>query len=528
MTDESALVWFTSFTLIIWGTSILIRSTRREESRRILAMFLSPVLVLTGIGGAFAAYVLGSYGTSDPDYFPLSAFQVSAIGVLVCAMALVFLSYRGDRSRGRQRCPKCWYDMSGSPLLCPECGRPSKNPKDLLRPRRRWRGIRASLIISLIAYGLWVVPHVVEGGAPAAIPTWALIVGLPWFPDSYISSGPFLTPGPWSLRDRVATKHLRGPELWLLRQRAERLVSSGPGIVALERSLPYVNAQAFNVRRGIWLSIARALSNKDAQLSARAMFIARNFIPTDDNIGVFNPDPRFSSVIPELLVALRPSSSWDARACAAWCVAAIGTDADSAVPLIIQSLKDPYEVGSFRSALRVIARNSPPATRIILDASHDPDPDIRRGCAHALGSISAGNRGGSTRLLEMLGDPDFGVQYCAAVSLAQAELLPDQVIPAILHWAGQPDLADPEPIHLLSRFDRVPLTSHAHLLVDLLDHPNGQIRDAVLNVLTEVVRQPNADTSAITTAIELLPESGTAQQHTARELLPNLRLRKKP
>ncbi len=50
----------------------------------------------------------------------------------------------GDRSRGRRRCRKCWYDMvAAEPVegvwTCPECGKRATREKLLLRPRRRWR-----------------------------------------------------------------------------------------------------------------------------------------------------------------------------------------------------------------------------------------------------------------------------------------------------------------------------------------------------------------------------------------------------
>ena len=64
------------------------------------------------------------------------------IGAVVGAGGLAFLAWSllWDRSRGRRRCPKCWYDMTGlSGLTCPECGKTAKTEKKLFRTRRRWR-----------------------------------------------------------------------------------------------------------------------------------------------------------------------------------------------------------------------------------------------------------------------------------------------------------------------------------------------------------------------------------------------------
>ena len=48
------------------------------------------------------------------------------IGVMLIVMGefLMHVGVRGDRSKGRTRCPKCWYDMRATVrrLLCAECG----------------------------------------------------------------------------------------------------------------------------------------------------------------------------------------------------------------------------------------------------------------------------------------------------------------------------------------------------------------------------------------------------------------------
>ena len=46
----------------------------------------------------------------------------------------------GDRARGRRRCPRCWYDMSGATLLkCPECGREGCEVHDT--EEKTWRDL---------------------------------------------------------------------------------------------------------------------------------------------------------------------------------------------------------------------------------------------------------------------------------------------------------------------------------------------------------------------------------------------------
>ena len=56
----------------------------------------------------------------ETGLYLLGVAVVPLVGLL-----LVVWGLWGDRSKGRPRCPKCWYDMRGTVprLVCPECGR---------------------------------------------------------------------------------------------------------------------------------------------------------------------------------------------------------------------------------------------------------------------------------------------------------------------------------------------------------------------------------------------------------------------
>ncbi len=103
------------------------------------------------------------------------AVLLGAGGLVVMAIAL----FR-DRSRGRPRCPKCWYDMSGvAGLKCPECGHEARHARKLLKTRRRWRrAVLGALMIALAVVGAVGEPMIRHGAAKGA-PTWALIAALP-------------------------------------------------------------------------------------------------------------------------------------------------------------------------------------------------------------------------------------------------------------------------------------------------------------------------------------------------------------
>lgn len=63
----------------------------------------------------------------------IGGWTLAGVGAAAAARALWW-----DRSRGRRRCPRCWYDMGGVVgLVCPECGTRAHADRSLRRTRRR-------------------------------------------------------------------------------------------------------------------------------------------------------------------------------------------------------------------------------------------------------------------------------------------------------------------------------------------------------------------------------------------------------
>ena len=82
--------------------------------------------------------------------YVLGVVAASAVGV-----ALIWWGQWGDRSKGRPRCPKCWYDMRGTlPCLeCPECGYKAKHERRLHQDHQR-RGV---VVLGVVLVTLSVV-----------------------------------------------------------------------------------------------------------------------------------------------------------------------------------------------------------------------------------------------------------------------------------------------------------------------------------------------------------------------------------
>lgn len=103
----------------------------------------------------------------------------TAVGVVLLGVGLY-----GDAARGRKRCPRCWYDMSGTPgLVCSECGRDAGSEQALMRARpRRWVVWMGALMI-LATVGSVGTVWVRSGWHWVYMPQWMLVECMRWSSD---------------------------------------------------------------------------------------------------------------------------------------------------------------------------------------------------------------------------------------------------------------------------------------------------------------------------------------------------------
>jgi hypothetical protein len=103
-------------------------------------------------------------------------------------LALAAWALLADRSRGRRRCPKCFFSLEGlDTLRCPECGRIAKSERHLHRTRRRWgvAVLGGVLLLSPAAATAWLA-RVQQVGAWADVPT-GVLTRLLWTGDARIA-----------------------------------------------------------------------------------------------------------------------------------------------------------------------------------------------------------------------------------------------------------------------------------------------------------------------------------------------------
>ena len=91
-----------------------------------------------------------------------------------------YWSLFADRSRGRRRCPRCWYELGGAPgTRCPECGRDAGREVRLFKTRRWWTHAALAVVVLVLATASALTPRVRERGLWSALPT-TLVLGVEW------------------------------------------------------------------------------------------------------------------------------------------------------------------------------------------------------------------------------------------------------------------------------------------------------------------------------------------------------------
>jgi hypothetical protein len=135
---------------------------------------------------------------ATPNPYPLPAVSSllnldwlwTAIGLVLGAGAAFVLwwSLLRDRSRGRKRCPRCWYELGDIPptqsegrtgWVCPECGHLSHKAKSLLRTRRRWRVAILGAVLGAASWPVANLPGIRANGWWSLAPRVVLIAALP-------------------------------------------------------------------------------------------------------------------------------------------------------------------------------------------------------------------------------------------------------------------------------------------------------------------------------------------------------------
>jgi hypothetical protein len=164
----------------------------------------------------------------ETGVYLLDVAMVALIGVL-----LVYRGLWGDRSKGRVRCPKCWYDMRGTvpKLECPECGHDARQERRLHNTRRRWRRTVVGVVLVLLS----VYPLVIVGGY------WREQAVMRKYDIAPTTGSGLVSPGArtGSIGPAWLVKRL-SDDLGRFFDRKFKLIVDGPAQLAACRSLPHL------------------------------------------------------------------------------------------------------------------------------------------------------------------------------------------------------------------------------------------------------------------------------------------------
>lgn len=260
---------------------------KRRGDLRIVTV--GAVFSAAGVGLlAIAMWVRAWEGTGNfpgAGVHPLVPFfvGVGAFGLVLCAWA-----WRGDRSRGRRRCPKCWYDMSATlsgrdrvaetALVCPECGHDAVIERRLYRPRRRtgaiWLGVA---LVACALYGQ-AVPRALRVGPLGLAPTTVLIAGMRWLPAAWCCD----TSG---RREEATLEGRLGSDLtweWQARwarARARSLLENGLSVERFVSIAELLDSDDYRDRAAAIVACARLAGDPARRLSARESKLLLDGVP---------------------------------------------------------------------------------------------------------------------------------------------------------------------------------------------------------------------------------------------------------
>lgn len=114
---------------------------------------------------------------SIDSYLGLGGFLFAAIG-----MVLIVWGWRWDPSRGRRRCPRCWYDLSATHgATCSECGYQAQRESVLFRTRRSRTGMSIGSVLLVLAYLTVRWPSIQRDGWRVLIPTSSIVLMGRWY-----------------------------------------------------------------------------------------------------------------------------------------------------------------------------------------------------------------------------------------------------------------------------------------------------------------------------------------------------------
>ena len=342
------------------------------------------------------------------------------LGSLLAGVGLGMLGWSlfWDRSCGRRRCPKCWYEMRGTKgLRCSECGYKAKREKRLFSTRRRWRAALLAFLLLLTAYGVLVTPRVRRSwiGWPGVIPTSILVAGVPFVdPDGSLL---------YELQIRVVRNELWDWQKRWLTHRCLAILKNDSE--RYSRTLVAIDTISFLGPGGQQAlpALLQTIQDDDAVLRKAATTA----------IGVVGVDDR--SVL-QVLIELLEDPNEEVRTVAIVAIESHGSSKSSSAALsaLTRCLSDESEVVRIYSAIAIgkIGADSQLALSVVVEAVKSPNRSLRIGALLALAELEPDTEGVITAIASALFDGDGSVRLTATQILASLGTDAAAAVPALI------------------------------------------------------------------------------------------------
>lgn len=251
------LVYFLCTILSVWGGCLVARVVanrlelglfrRRVRSpagdqppagvpmpRRRSGWWMVAAVLAMALGGGVAFVAHGASNLTGPMFergWGESARFAGTIASLGLSGGLALVGFRFDPALGRRRCPKCWYDLSGTKgLLCPECGHEAGSERRLYRTRRSRITIAIAVLPLLVVPVVMRVMYAWKVGWVGLVPTTVMVVAWDVLPESVVGSPMVWWGGPQrergTLFERIEDRHVAGWQRWIAGWKSASVIES--------------------------------------------------------------------------------------------------------------------------------------------------------------------------------------------------------------------------------------------------------------------------------------------------------------
>lgn len=443
-------------------------------------------------GAAIAGELVRAWATnSDAFEVGLGAWDGAALGVAAFGVVTGAWAIRGNRSRGRRRCPRCWYDMTGASLRCPECGFDAPRTAALYRTRRSRKGIVAACAVVLVGMLVHEVPRYRRGGLPALVPATVTIALLPWMPHEVVLGGAS-TNEDWSLRGRYENRWLAEWQVRWLKQRADRLAETTDSVAAMRRILLLVRCWNGALSAHAMSVIAHGLAS--ASNDTRSKAVEMTTVPFWRPLQKADPEPLIADVLPTLERNITDRDVGWAKIEASVVVIGQCREARERVaPQLVATLRacPPTFTPGLTLILGWIGRESPAVREELVRAASEPSGDARFGIAASTATESLPAPAFEQMAKRVAGASDADA-YAAAGALLKDQASAERVVPLLVAQFRSSRLNRADFLALAQAYPSV----LARSLPDVLgaaDDPDPAIRQAVLSAVWNLVASGDVD-----------------------------------